>query len=407
MRDIIDEPLADDDGDFMYSSSDESSSPVQSGASTAIMGFRSLSHSLREYHPLLPRSVALFEVFKENIAPLVRIFHMPSLINVFWDSVVSLDTLDKDTEALLFAIYYSAVVSLEPDSCYRIIGVAKPSTQETLRFAVEQALARADLLNTQSMVLLQAAVLFLMVLRRDDDTRTVWSLTALIFHIAQAMGLHHDGTMFGLTPFETELRRRLWWQICVLDSRSTMYHGCEPIVPESAFDTRLPLNINDSDLNHEMREPPMEREGTTDMTFCLILCEIMQTGWRAGYVPPSVGTDWQYKGFRDREVFVQTFQQRLQDRYLKHFDTSVPILKLTMAIARIMMARLWLTVHYPVSPGEEVKLSQETRDQLFAEMVVAMDECSNQVTEPCVWKWSWHCKTYPNWSSRSIPCCHD
>ncbi|KAM3447219.1 hypothetical protein MY3296_008955 [Beauveria thailandica] len=84
------------------------------------------------------------------------------------------------------------------------------------------------------------------------------------------MGLHRDGASFGLCPLEIKIRRRLWWHICLLDIRSSEYHGCEPIVDDSKFDTRMPLNINDSDLTRDMTEPPAEREGTTEMTFCLI-----------------------------------------------------------------------------------------------------------------------------------------
>lgn len=111
------------------------------------------------------------------------------------------------------------------------------------------------------MVLLQAVVVFLSALRNEDASRTAWSLTALIFHVARAMGLHRDGAAFGLGPFEIELRRRLWWHICLLDIRSSEYHGCEPIVHGFTFDAQMPLNVNDSDLAPGMSEPPVERRG--------------------------------------------------------------------------------------------------------------------------------------------------
>ena len=31
------------------------------------------------------------------------------------------------------------------------------------------------------------------------------------------MGLHRDGSKLGLKPYDTEMRRRCWWQIVVLD----------------------------------------------------------------------------------------------------------------------------------------------------------------------------------------------
>lgn len=125
---------------------------------------------------------------------------------------------------------------------------------------MEQALARADLLNVQSIVLLQAAVSSLWALRTEDNSRTAWSLTALIFHIARATGLHRDESVSKPNLFETELRRRLWYHICCLDNRSAEHNGCDPIVPgEFAFNTRLPLHINDNDVTLDMTVAPPSR----------------------------------------------------------------------------------------------------------------------------------------------------
>lgn len=188
----------DDEEGVWHEETDEKEGPVSAiGLNAVIMGFRSLAHSLRDYHPSISQSVALFEIFQTNVAPVVKIFHMPTLTTLFWNAVASLDTLDCNTEALLFAIYYAAITStIDQTQCP--LGLTRPQALCTCRSAVEQALACADLLNTQNMVLLQAAALFLCALRNEDDSRTLCSLTALIVHIAQAMGLYRDGVAFGL-----------------------------------------------------------------------------------------------------------------------------------------------------------------------------------------------------------------
>jgi hypothetical protein len=90
-------------------------------------------------------------------------------------------------------------------------GIRKETLLRQYRFGIEQALARAGFLNTNEIVTVQAFVLFLVCVRRHDDTRFVWSLTGLALRISQSLGLHRDGTRFGLSPFDTEMRRRLWW----------------------------------------------------------------------------------------------------------------------------------------------------------------------------------------------------
>lgn len=181
-----------------------------SGMNAAIFGYRSVAHSLHSLHPSLAQAVALFRVFTENVAPLVLIFHLPTLSRDYWDALASLNSIAKDTETVLFTVYYTAVISLAPHSCMEVLGIPREQALTQFRFAVEQSLARADLLNTQSMTLLQAATCFVLALRNEDDSRTPWSLASLIYHTAQTMGLQRDGTHFGLKPFETEMRRRLW-----------------------------------------------------------------------------------------------------------------------------------------------------------------------------------------------------
>jgi hypothetical protein len=95
---------------------------------------------------------------------------------------------------------------------------------------------------------------------------------------AQALGLQRDGANFkNLTPYEIEMRRRVWVTLCMLDVRASEDQGMEYTIPLGTFDTKLPLNINDSDIEPDAVQMPAEREGITDMTFPLVSAEIMET----------------------------------------------------------------------------------------------------------------------------------
>lgn len=247
------------------------------GSNAAILGYRSVARSLRDFHPPLELSMRLFQIFTDNVLPVVLIFHTPTLMHLFWSAVMSLDSIDKETEALLFAIYYSAVISIDSLQCADMVGAPRSVAVERYKFAAEQALARANILNTHSSLLLQAAVLYLSALRSDDGTRAVWSLIALVSHVARSMGYHRDGTVFNLSPFETEMRRRIWHNLVLLDNRSTEYHGYEPAVADKmAFDTRWPLNINDSDISSDMTELPLESDDATDMIVMQVRCHALR-----------------------------------------------------------------------------------------------------------------------------------
>jgi hypothetical protein len=62
------------------------------------------------------------------------------------------------------------------------------------------------------------------------------------------MGLHRDGTTFGLTAVDTHVRRLIWYQICFLDVRTCEATGPRPQIRKEEYDTKLPLNVNDTDL---------------------------------------------------------------------------------------------------------------------------------------------------------------
>ncbi|KAJ5732327.1 hypothetical protein N7493_003808 [Penicillium malachiteum] len=405
LRDLLHEPDSEsDDTDDNFDTSTEGSpgeTASVKGSNAAVMGFHTLAQSLRSYHPSPSRSVALLEIFKQNVAPMVQIFHMPTLVRSYWDAADSHGAMSRPTEALIFAIYYSAVISMECHHCQHILGMPRATALKHFQFATQQAMARANLLNTQIMVLVQAAVLFLSALRHEDASRTTWSLTALIVHIARAMGLHRDGAAFGLRPLETELRRRLWWQICLLDVQSAEYHGSEPIVDESMFDTRTPLNINDRDLTAGMTEPPAEREGATEMTFCLIRCEVMRVVWKTGYTQPNMpplGQTAEGLSFHDRMALAKNLQDCLQERYLKHCDPSTPFSALCVTVAQLVIARTWLVVYYPlIHKDRGAALPSDTRDRLFLTSIKVLEMSHTILTNQDLAQWQWHSKTHIQW----------
>lgn len=88
------------------------------------------------------------------------------------------------------------------------------------------------------------------------------------------MGYHRDGELLGLDPFETEMRRRVWWQIVIQDSKFAMMSGFSQSILPLLWDTKLPLNVNDVDIFQGSTEPVVPREGPTEMAFCLLLNEI-------------------------------------------------------------------------------------------------------------------------------------
>ena len=393
LQDILD-PSESEGEDY---SSPESS---QNGSHDGFLfGFYSLAHSLRDYHPPLQKVSTFWDAYKDNVAPLIVILHRPTARNLLIEAARSPESLDKNSEALVFAIYFSAIVSLKPDDCLVQFGEERSLLVKRYRFAVEQALSRANFLNTQSMVLLQAATLFLICIRREDDSKFNWSMDGLIVRLAQGLGIHRDGTNFALKPFETEMRRRLWWHICIMDIRSSEDHGTEPLINESMYDVRLPLNVNDDDLYPEMAEAPREREGCTDVTFCLIRCEITGALRRANYTSPGRQTGPDCGRSIDRcEKMIQLLSGRIEERYIQYCNMDVPIHWAAATVARLILAKLWLIIHHPMTRRDrQANLPQATRHSLFMTSIEVLEFGRLLETDPKTSRWSWLFRTNTQW----------
>jgi Fungal specific transcription factor domain len=173
----------------------------------------------------------------------------------------------------------------------------------------------------------------------------LWTLTGAAIRIAQLMDLPWDGSRFKLPPFETEIRRRLWWTICSIESRYAEENGFQPASTGQWSETHFPLNVDDEDLHPDATEPPQPRLGCTDMTFPLISFEIVSLISRINNVHPqgASGDDDDSGGsnvdanFQKKVDMVEECQARLETNYLQYCSSSRPFDWMTVFFARLVL----------------------------------------------------------------------
>ena len=396
MRDILDDPTDEEDD---YTSPD-STSTASTNNQGFIFSFNSSVLSLREFHPRLEQIPIYWGIFKENVDPLIKIFHRPCTEKTLLEASQDLDHVSKPLEVMMFAIYFAAVTTISAEECMTIFAFEKQAALKKYRFAFEQALARAGFLSTQELVVLQSFTLFLNCVRRYDDSRYVWTLTGLVIRLAQALGIHRDGAKFGISPYQTEMRRRLWWQICTLDVRASEDHGSDPSIGDQTFDTSFPLNINDEDIDTSTKEAPKEREGWSEMTFDLIRFTVSSTVRRLSYAPVAGPCQKKSAGLtlEDKEHLIEELHQYLESHYLKYCDTSVPLHWVAATVARLVMAKMWLIVHHPLKRDDGgAGLPQETQDRLFMTSIETVKFSRLLQTDKSTLKWGWLFRTFVQW----------
>ena len=181
-----------------------------------IFGYNSTMITLRILYPPANQIMTYWGLYVENVDPVVRLLHKPTAQKLFIQASKDQSSLTRVTEPLVFAVYFSVITSLSNEDCHRLLGLDREVGLKRFRYATEQALAKANFLATQEIIVVQAFCLFLGCVRRHDNTKSVWTLTGLLMRMAVSLGLHRDGEQFNLPPFQTEMRRRLWWQVCTL-----------------------------------------------------------------------------------------------------------------------------------------------------------------------------------------------
>lgn len=395
MRDILDDPT-DDEQDYPSPGSASVSSASTNGQGF-LFNFSSTAHSLRNFHPPAREVPMYWRIFKENVDPVLRIFHRPTTEKLVIEVTRNLDHMSKTTEAVMFSIYYSVVNSMSPEDCVAVLGLDKDAGLKKYRFAFEQSLARANLLSTQEMEILQSLTLFLCCARRSDDTRYVWTLAGLLIRLATALGIHRDGSHFNLPPFEIEMRRRLWWHICNLDVRSSEDHGINPSLVEANFDTKFPSNINDEDISPSTLEMPKEHQGWTETTFDLIRYSIATTVRRLSHAPAGAKKSAR-PTMEDKERIIEELHQYITKKYLIYCDLSVPINWVAATVTRLIMAKMWLVVHHPLMrPDRGAGLPKETIDHLFLTSLEVIEFSRLLETENATRRWGWIFASYQQW----------
>jgi hypothetical protein len=109
----IREMLADQDFD---SDSDAPALPsdgvTESNHQSFIMGYNSSDVNIKNLHPLPSQIPFYWQTFIENVHPLVKILHAPTMAKTIKEVQNNLDSLSRSTEALMFAIYFATITSM-------------------------------------------------------------------------------------------------------------------------------------------------------------------------------------------------------------------------------------------------------------------------------------------------------
>ncbi|KAJ5637840.1 hypothetical protein N7490_007719 [Penicillium lividum] len=343
-------------------------------------------------HPSSIQIFQLWQVYLNNVNPLLKISHVPTLQNRIVEASTDLAKISKPLEALMFSIYLISVTSMTNDEVQAAFGNSKHALLGLYHAASQQALINATFMRSTDLVTLQAFLLHLLSICHFVDPRSLFCLIGIAVRVATRLGLHRDGAQFGLPPFEAEQRRRLWWQLAILDKRIAELTGSTiTALSSSRTDCRLPLNVNDTDLHKNTKAPPVPYITSTEMLFCLTRVELLVAASPNGMRPdphiaknrhnnqplvPSSSFDASEReaslsrSLDDYCVFIES-------TYLKYCDPGIPIQLFTLLTARISLYKLRV-VEFMSRNISTAELPKQEREGLFM-AAVQMIECDDEI----------------------------
>jgi hypothetical protein len=278
----------------------------------------------------------------------------------------------------------------------------------SLSYTVEKTLAQAGFLNTLDIRVLQAIVIYLDCLGQQHGDRTVWAMTGLLTRTAVSMGLHRDGSHFpNMSVFEAEMRRRLWWYICFVDLRFGDAQAAHMAISERMFDTKEPVNVNDTDLFPEMEHPPQAQYSFTDSSVLLYRCEIWRLMRRAhGYVSMRK-LPGQKKSMQEELVLMQQSLKRLENTVLRHLDLNQPLHRLIETMTRINFARAELLLTHKEHFSSETTVSSLTMEALehdnsFMNALSSVERVLQTQDDEAMQSWGWITRGCIPWDSLAV-----
>lgn len=208
-------------------------------------------------------------------------------------------------------------------------------------------------------------------MRASTVPRSLSSMLGAAIRIAKRMGIHKESELVKCNALEAEMRRRLWWSLVLFDARIGEMADSKATELVPTWDCHTPLNLNDSDLRAEMKEPPQVLEKSTEALFAVVRAEagdfIRNSSFYLDFAGPSlklIAKDVQNGPVPEGGELV-TLRNMIEDKYLKFCDPENPLHFMTIWSTRAFLAKYHLIEYHSRYLSSLGHQSEAERDTAF------------------------------------------
>ena len=136
------------------------------------------------------------------------------------------------------------------------------SDTDTTIFRAAKERLSIGVLEAGNLTLVQIFGLAANYLQKRNRPNSGYNYGGLALRLAIGLGLHKEFDGWKIDPLKMEIRRRVWWSLCVLDVGATVTYGRPLNWPQVGVETALPANIHEqvgATLEDAMQSTNMHR----------------------------------------------------------------------------------------------------------------------------------------------------
>ncbi|KAK3936842.1 hypothetical protein QBC46DRAFT_268874 [Diplogelasinospora grovesii] len=221
--------------------------------------------------PVADRLIARFFQTKE---PAWMMFHVPTFLRQYDEFWEDSSQASYTWVGLLFIMFaHAALYCIRGDE--EVPGNLGTPLQvfDAYRIRAAHCLALGDY-TTPGVYKIEAMMLYFgcEYLGKHDAVMGTSILLTVIVRLAMHMGLHRDPRHYpAMSPFEGEMRRRIWTLLTEIDSMVAFQFGLPGNIHSRFWDTEPPRNIHDDEFDETTKELPPSRP-ETERTVTLYAC---------------------------------------------------------------------------------------------------------------------------------------
>lgn len=195
---------------------------------------------------------------------------------------------------------------------------------------------------------------------------------------------------------EAEMRRRLWWSLMLFDTRICEMADYKAMMLTPTWDCRAPLNVNDFDLQPEMKDPPAVQGKSTEAIFAVVCSEmgefVRHSAFHLDFISPALKTVAKavQRGPVPEGGELVTLEKTIEDKYLKFCNPENPLHFMTIWTTRGYLAKDRLVEHFSRFSRLSMQQTDAQRDAAIS-YALTMLECDTKLmTSPLTKGYLWY-----------------